>query len=222
MSEKLFILFNDKGDFQGFYTDEQVIRDNFPLMNYKLITKEIRDELLTFHNGFIVNMEKMSDDIQIIDSMDYFIKNKNKKYNLEKWKIEAIESIKLSCGNYITAGINIYLPDKNRTELFTYKIEDQINIKNILEQNKEDNMVYYHAAKNFDDLYTYRDLSVIYKELENNKNYNLIYTDVFCKWINENFTKEMYFEKENIIFYGFSNDEILQEVEERYAKQQLL
>ena len=37
----------------------------------------------------------------------------------------------------------------------------------------------------------------------------------------QNYTEEMYRDKENIISYGFATEEMIEEVEQKYAKQLL-
>ena len=67
---------------------------------------------------------------------------------------------------------------------------------------------------------TYSDVKHIYLTLLNNKTYNLIYCQVLCKWILDNYTEEMY-DNKNIIEYGYTNDYIASEVEKYYEAQKI-
>ena len=90
-----------------------------------------------------------------------------------------------------------------------------------MDNYKTGDIINYHA--NNDILYIeypYDDIYEIYKTLYNNKIYNLIYSSVLCKWIMENYTDEL--ESSSVVIsYGYSNDDIREEVEAAYAKQRL-
>ena len=216
---KMYITYDKKGDFQGFYDDEELIIKNFPDFYYNLITKKVYDTILTYGNKIYIHFDKINKNT-IINSMDYITLIKP-SFNLNKKKQMLIHSIKQECKKYIIEGKIIEIPSDKEIKQFTYKIEDQINLRNILDNYRNNETIYYHASGEFDTLYSYEDILQIYKELENNKNYNLIYTDCLCQWIDKNYTEELYQNKEYIITYGFATEELIEEVEQKYAKQLL-
>ncbi len=216
---KMYIVYDKNGEHKGFYDDEEIIIKNFPDLNYNFITEDIYKIILTYGYRIHMNLDKINKNT-IIDSMDYITIIKP-EFDWDKRKRILINTIKQECKKYIVEGKMVEIQSSKELKQFTYKIEDQINIKNILDNYNKEQEIYYHASGELDKVYNYKDIVQIYKELENNKNYNLIYTDTVCKWIEQNYTEEMYRDKENIISYGFATEEMIEEVEQKYAKQLL-
>lgn len=228
-NNELFIIYNNDGIFFGFYDDLNVVNTILQAndsLHYNAITQEIRDHLLTLSSKLInypvINLTKVTTDT-VIDSTDYLLDISQQKSTVDINKIaeSLVVTIKYECGEYIKNGVYLAVGDSEPKQ-YKYELEDQMNLLNIIKNYEETDIVYYHPSGESDIEYAYDDIVVIYKALENNKTYNLIYTDVLCKWIKENYSEEMSQDKNTIITYGYINDEILEEVEERYAKQILL
>lgn len=220
------IYYNKTGNFYGFYDDneiaEGIITENSDL-TYKQITPEVHKYILShmYNPGKpIIDLNKVAN-IETINSTNCIIEQTPKIRSLESIKKSLISNIKAQCGKFITNGLFIGLSTDEVKE-FSFKIEDQINLKELVDNHSENDMVYYHANGEFDTEYSYTDILTIYKTLYNNKIYNQIYSQILCKWITDEFTQEMYDSKEYIIDYGYSNDYILEEVTSKYESNKLL
>lgn len=221
------IYYKETGIFYGFYDDIDVVQ-KILFKNDNLIYREITPDIHNYVlnnlydiNKAIFNVKLITSDTKIIDSNNYLIKQTPKTRSLESIKKSMVSNIKAQCGEFITNGLFIGLSTDEVKE-FSFKIEDQINLKELVDNHSENDMVYYHANGEFDAEYSYADILTIYKTLYNNKIYNQIYSQVLCKWINDKFTQEMYDSKEYIIDYGYSNDYILGEVTSKYESNKLL
>jgi len=175
--------------------------------------------LLSIVLKFIVNVKLISDDIKCLDEEKYFLFEAPISINMEMVKENLVSLIKNKCQEFITNGLNIEL-SSGKSKLFTFKIEDQINLKNMYEMYSEKDVILYHASNESFEEYTYSDVKHIYLTLLNNKTYNLIYCQVLCKWILDNYTEEMY-DNKDIIEYGYINDYIASEVEKYYEAQKI-
>ncbi len=231
MNEYMYILYTDNYIFGGFYDDllivQRVIDDtsnNITMFNK--ITCEMRDYILqnagdNIDRNPILDSSKVVPFETIIDSKDYILnisETVTETINIEKIKRNLISLIKSQCGNYIVSGCSCVLTS-GELKVFSYNLEDQINLKNISD-NYNSGSFMYHALGEYDSLYSYNDIVSIYKQLENNKNYNLIYKSLLCNWINNNYTLEMY-ESKIVISYGFTTDEISEQLNKLYNQVQL-
>lgn len=218
--EQLFILFDNDGTFKGFYTDfevaQQFLNDS---TQYCTITHEMRNTLLSMLPDAKVKTDLITNPETIIDSLEY-IEIIPQTIDIEKIKRNLIKTIKSACGGYITQGNSVPL-STGESKDFSYTVEDQINLKAFVENHQSGDFIYYHAKGEFDTPYSYEDIVSIDKTLYNNKVYNQIYTQVLCDWILNHYNLKMYEEKEPIIDYGYSNNEIIKEVTVRYEQQKL-
>mgnify|MGYP000008751740 FL=1 len=223
----LYVVYTSQGVFIGFYDDIEAINSILQENNeyiYKPITREIRDFILSepFNpaKDILFNMNFLTSEVNIIDDKKYLLQEYSSAIiDMEKIKNKMCKNIKTKCGEYITSGLSIQLSDGSEKD-FTYSLEDQINIKSFVDNFKSGDMLVYHGTGEMFNLYSYDDILKIYKELENNKIYNLIYTSVLCQYIMKEYTEEMYCNKE-IIGYGYSNEQILKEVNTQYEAQLL-
>lgn len=217
-----YILYDENGQFYGFQDSEeytqQIINDNTSL-DYHEVSDEMHYFLINSQEKFTVNVKLISDDVECLDEEKYFLFEAPKSINIEIVKENLVSSIKNKCQEFITSGLNIEL-SSGESKLFTFKIEDQINLKNMYEMYSEKDAVLYHASNESFEEYTYLDIKYIYIALLNNKTYNLIYCQVLCKWILDNYTEEMY-DNKDIIEYGYTNDYIASEVEKYYEAQKI-
>ena len=216
-----YIIYDENGQFYGFQDSkeyaQQIVNDNISL-SFHEISDGMHYFLINSQQKFTVNIELISD-IECLDEEKYFLFEVSKTINVEEIKENIVSSIKNKCQEFITNGLNIKL-SSGESKLFTFKIEDQINLKNMCEMYSEKNVVLYHASNESFEKYAYFDIKHIYITLLNNKTYNLIYCQVLCKWILDNYTEEMYNNKD-IIEYGYTNDYITGEVEKYYEIQKI-
>lgn len=219
--DNIYILYDDTGRFKGFYPDlsvvNNIIEKSEATLKYNKISTELRDYLTLskIDLGYpVIDISKVTSDT-IIDNMDYIVAQEiqPKIISLNEKKSDLILNIKSECSNYICNGLAIADSEGNMLQ-YSYKIEDQINLKNFVDNYSFGDSLLYHAVGQECKLYSYSDIVEIYKRLENNKNYNLIYTQVVCKWIINNYTDNL-----SVIPYGYCNDEILEEVERIYESQ---
>lgn len=219
--DNIYILYDDTGRFKGFYPDlsviNNVIEKSEATLKYNKISTELRDYLTLskIDLGYpVIDISKVTSDT-IIDNMDYIVAQEiqPKIISLNEKKFDLILNIKSECSNYICNGLAISDSEGNILQ-YSYKVEDQINLKNFVDNYSFGDSLLYHAVGQECKLYSYSDIVEIYKRLENNKNYNLIYTQVVCKWIMNNYTDTL-----SVIPYGYCNDEILEEVERIYESQ---
>lgn len=223
----LYVVYTSQGVFIGFYDDIEAINSILQENNeyiYKPITCEMRDFILSepFNpaKDILFNMNLLTSEVNIIDDKKYLLQEYSSAIiDIEQIKNKMCKIIKAKCGEYITSGLSIQLSDGSEKD-FTYSLEDQINIKSLVDNFKSGDMLVYHSTGEMFNLYSYDDILKIYKALENNKIYNLIYTSVLCQYIIKEYTEEMYCSKE-IIGYGYSNEQILEEVNTRYEAQLL-
>lgn len=213
---------NENGNFYGFEDSkgyaQQIINDNTSL-DYHEVSDKVHYFLINSQQKFTVNVKLISDDIECLDEEKYFLFEVPISINMEMVKENLASSIKNKCQEFITNGLNIEL-SSGESKPFTFKIEDQINLKNMYEMYSEKDAILYHASNESFEEYAYLDIKHIYITLLNNKTYNLIYCQVLCKWILDNYTEEMYNNKD-IIEYGYTNDYIISEVEKYYEAQKI-
>lgn len=217
-----YIVFEEDGTFKGLYNHLEIISNIIKAdssLKYCVISNEIRDAILGTE-AFIINTELIKDETTIIDSLDFF-SIAEASVNIDTIKQHLIKKIKERANLYITEGIAVNLLD-GTSKHYSFKLEDQINLKELIDNNAPDDIIYYHADGELDTEYSYETLKLIYQNLYNNKMHNLIYMDELCKWILNEYTIDDYNNKEFVISYGYINDEILKEVENRYEQVMLL
>lgn len=134
-----YILYDENGQFYGFQdSDEyaqQIINDNTSL-DYHEVSKEMHYFLINSQQKFTVNVKLISDDIECLDEEKYFLFETPISINMEMVKENLASSIKNKCQEFITNGLNIEL-SSGESKPFTFKIEDQINLKNMYEMYSE-------------------------------------------------------------------------------------
>lgn len=207
---KNYLLYTKKGQIKGSYDEvtDELLEENEAL--YCIITEEMRQYIIQHLPNIIVNTKKIKDCQSVIDSIDYFELTEpkvNKKVKIKK----LIKNIKKTCGEAITQGQEVVLANGD-TKKFSYKLEDQINLTDLVSNYNEGDTVSYHASGEMNETYSYEDICTIHKALLNNKIYNQIYTAVLCEWVNNNYDGEN-------IEYGFTNEEIQAEVDEKFSTQ---
>lgn len=220
--QELFIIFSNTGHLVGFYEEEEVVKKIIEKNQYCKITKDMRDQLLGLlnPNDPILCVDKISDSDTVIDNMEFILQPRPKERDLEREIQDQICQIKATCAAFIVHGLSIPL-ESGETKAFSFSLEDQINLQEILLNYQEGDSIFYHANGEEDKIYSYEQIQKIYKDLCNNKRLNQIYTQVLCEWIQ---THDSGFidEDGNLVTYGYCNHEILKEVNKRYELQKLL
>ena len=230
---KFYIGYTNSGEYIGVtntpITLETICKDN-DIANYYIdtISSEIHQTIIRAKAVFTINVEAVTvaklstGESFIFDSIDYLIFEKTIQ-DISKIRRTIIQRLKYACGKSIVAGLLVTL-STGETKQFSFKLEDQINLESFVNTRKSGDYILYHADGEYSNtLYSYEDIVTIYTALYNNKLYNQIYTQVLSQWILNNLTLEMYnTEKHNVQYeYGYSNDEILEEVESIYEQQKL-
>ena len=229
---KLFyIAYDEDGNYEGvtdtLITFEVRIKEYGENLLVTPITSEIRNALFGKHKRYTINVNKIEEakvsmedpSVFVIDSLDYFnfISCQTDMVQVRK---NLIKSIKEKCGNYITSGMDIALSSGD-IKHFSFKMEDQINLSELVNTKQEGDVIFYHADGEYNTTYSYEDIYLVYKTLYNNKVYNQIYTQVLCEWVLANYTLEMHKAKDPVVDYGYTNDEITLEVNSVYEQQKL-
>lgn len=225
----------DTGFLNSFNTLEVVekqIKENDKLA-YVFISDDIHKRLFNSYTLSpkvpLVNIESLganADDDLIIDleNEETFLYQCTEEevtepeFNIEEYKYGLISNLKSVCGSFIYNGLQVDISDKG-VKHFTYKLEDQVNLKSLID-NATGDIVYYRASGENYESFTLEEIQYVYQELENYKNYNLIYCGVLCQWVSENYTLENYTNKD-VIEYGYTNDWILEKVGEIYGSELL-
>lgn len=218
-NNQLFIVYDDNGVFKGFYNDEIVVQSILENDHYCVITEDMRNYMLSHLPYVKVKTNLIYNTPTIVNSTEY-LELISTSIDIDKIKKRFISKIKSTCGSYIIQGINVVLTN-GEDKHFSYKVEDQINLKELVDNHSQNEHIYYHATGEFDIVYSYDDIVTIHNTLYNNKLYNQIYTQVLCEWINDKYTLEMYEDKNCIVDYGYTNDEITAEVLSRYEQQKI-
>ena len=219
MENQLYIIYDNHGIFHGFYDDEIVVKNVLKDNSYCCISKNMRDYMLNNLPNIKIKTNLITDTETVIDDLKYF-ESIPTTIDINKIKNRLISIIKSTCQDYIFHGNAVVLTSEEVKD-FSFKIEDQINLKELVDNHHKGEFLYYHANGEYDQLYSYDDIVNIYYTLYNNKLYNQIYTQVLCNWINNTFTLKMYKAKDFIVEYGYTNDEIVTEVNKRYEQQKL-
>ena len=127
-----YIIYDENGQFYGFQDSkeyaQQIVNDNISL-SFHEISDGMHYFLINSQQKFTVNIELISD-IECLDEEKYFLFEVSKSINIEKIKENIVSSIKNKCQEFITSGLNIEM-SSGESKLFTFKIEDQINLKNM-------------------------------------------------------------------------------------------
>lgn len=210
---KIFGFYNNMDD-----VNEVISIENNPNIDYCKMDDITHKEL--FSKEFIrlgadlpiINVENVTRDTIINDISQLNITLIPKQTN-EELRIQYINNIvntiKNNCGKYIENGTDI--ETEHGILHFTYKIEDQLNISKLLNSNLS--KVYYKASGDIIRLYKIDTIKKIYDSLEEHKNFNLYYSQIFCEWIKNNYTTEMY--NNGIRYaYGYTNEYIDNRLEE--------
>lgn len=226
-----YIAYNEEGNYEGItdtlITFEVMMKESGENFLISPLTQDIYNALFNQHKRYTINVNKINEakailedeSTFIIDSLDYF-NFISCQTNIKQVKKNLIKLIKKKCGEYITTGLDITLLTGD-IKHFSFKVEDQINLKELVDTKQDGDLIFYHADGEYNTSYTYDNIVLIYKTLYNNKVYNQIYTQVICEWIENNYTLEMYKAKEIVIDYGYTNDEISAEVNIIYEQQKL-
>lgn len=217
-----FLIYDNNNRFCGMFdkeTESDKAIQSDAMLHKCTISKKVHKYILGTMAEFTINTDLIESESDVINDINLIIAEI--AVDIEKIKINLIHDFKRTCGKYIKYGAYIELSD-GTIKKFSFKLEDQINLKTLLENAKQGDELYYHADDELNQEYSYEDISTIYKELYNNKVFNQIYTGVVCNWIADNFTEDMYLGKSAILTYGYSNDEIEEKVGELYEQQKLL
>lgn len=211
------------GEFLGFYNNKTVV-DSVILLRNNLIAlgiyNQLRDELLT--KNFKVNISALSSSDITIDSMEYITFTFDVEpddIRLTNIKTAICNEIDMIADDSIKKGIAIDIKGEQINFKFTHG--NQYRLKELIDNYKPRDIVYYSPDNGFEIAFDYTDIKRAYISLFNNKSYIYIYSDVVCKWIQENLTIELYDSKEEIYTYGYVNDDILAEVNKRYERLKL-
>lgn len=211
------------GEFLGFYNNKTVV-DSVILLRNNLIAlgiyNQLRDELLT--KNFKVNISALSSSDITIDSMEYITFTFDVEpddIRLTNIKTAICNEIDMIADDSIKKGIAIDIKGEQINFKFTHG--NQYRLKDLIDNYKPGDIVYYSPDNGFEIAFDYTDIKRAYISLFNNKSYIYIYSDVVCKWIQENLTIELYDSKEEIYTYGYVNDDILAEVNKRYERLKL-
>ena len=222
--EKTYILgYTAEGKSLGFFLTLSGFKSVYPNDYYYIINKELHSLLSGISEKELtikVNLESDPDKIYTPEDDIYIYTPQEREIDINKVRKSLCKYIKRLCGNYITSGLEIVL-SSGEAKHFSFKVEDQINLSDFVHNKKDGDLIFYHADGEYNTSYTYADICLIYKALYNNKLYNQIYTQILCEWINNNYTVEMYQNKEIVIDYGYTNDDISAEVNIIYEQQKL-
>lgn len=222
MEEKIYLIYDSAGTFQGFFTKETA--DN--LLNEQSglrkapVSPKMHKYLMNCSPNFLINTDLVKEDETEIDDKKFITVIPN-EINNDELKRKFTGDMKNRCRFYIISGADVEL-STGQIKHFSFKLEDQINLTALVTNHTKDEQIYYHADEENDTLYNYADIVTIYKTLYNNKIYNQIYTEVLCNWINNHFTAETIDEKQNVISYGFCTDDMRERIGELYDSQKLL
>ena len=172
---------------------------------------------LNEHNHFIQGdfsdykyVYKESDDglsyIFTTDNEDIYVENPNCENDesiveqiltLEDIKNNKINQLSSICNNNIVNGVDVIID--NVTEHFSYKPEDQTNIKELFDLAVNTNVpLYYHADSNSCKLYTVEQIVNIYSANAINKMHHITYFNQLKLYVESLDDKEAI----NIITYG--------------------
>lgn len=226
-----YIAYDEEGNYEGItdtlITFEVMMKESGESFLISPLTEDAHAALFNQHKRYTINVDKIEetknalDDSSafVIDSLDYF-NFISCQTDMAQVRKNLIKSVKEKCGNYITSGMDITLSSGN-IKHFSFKVEDQINLSELVNSKQSGNIIFYHADGEYNTTYSYEDICLIYRTLYNNKVYNQIYVQVLCEWILANYTLEMYKAKDIIVDYGYTNDEITLEVNSIYEQQKL-
>lgn len=220
----LNILFDGDGNFDSILMEQEALRcvEQHTQLYARQISESARAYVTSLDRSYLnvkVDMDKIDSEDTIIDSEDFF--KIEVLFDITDKINKLIGDFKCTCNKYIIKGLDIGLSTGD-IKHFSFKIEDQINLTALVLNHADGDEVFYHADGEYDTLYNYADIVTIYKTLYNNKLYNQIYTQVVCNWMKNNLTLEILEDKEHVLSYGYSNDEITERVGELYDSQKLL
>lgn len=223
----LYVLFRtEDGSIVGYYNNLEVLNSvkdsQTEPVQFCIMDKDFQGSILT--KKVLIDVALIENEDTVIDSASYIVENgsdtQDAKAYLEYIKSNLIEEIRNIGNMYIASGMDMEI--SGEVMHFSFDMNRQLQLKELIDNYKEGDIVYYNASGEFDAEFTYSTIRMIYQTLFNNKVYNHIYTDVLCKWISENYTTDMHESKEIILTYGYSNDEIIEEVNKRYENAKLL
>lgn len=194
-----YIVLNGENKFLGFYDDLSVVLmvvELNELFSYYEITNEVKNELLE-NQGRIKDMvlnvslipdEQAEPELEtesllkpiVIDSMDYFIFNEP-VVDIESLKASVIQRFSNNCNQLIEQGVNV------NGEHFSYKTEDQINIKSLFDISVAivpEYYMSYHSDTKKCRLYSSAEIKDIYLTAQMNLVQHTTYFNLLKEYIN--------------------------------------
>lgn len=221
MMDNRYIIFDkNSGEIIGIYNDKSValsVLQNADHSDYCKSSKSAIDEILNIHVTIDVSVASG----EYIDA-DRFIHVAEDTHDLEKlnnYKSVLLSDISNMSNRYSSRGMDILI-DGNYVR-FEFSYGEQQRMKELIDNYGDRSTVYYAPNGGHETEFAYSDIKRAYAELFNNKNLVYIYTDILNKWIEDNLTLEAYESKEEMYTFGYVNDVILKEVNERYEKVKL-
>jgi hypothetical protein len=225
MNNAYIVTYNSNGVISGLYDDIEVVKelitDNSDL-KYNYLTDEMHEYIMSNFLFLKIKTDLISNSDVVLDASEYFINKKSTSANqpsFSKIKYELKQSIQSECDNYKQQGLYLILP-YGLSGMFSYTPSNITTLLAILSGDK-DATIYYKPDNQLECIYTYDEISYIYNQLTNNSIYISIYNQVMQDWIDNNYTEEMYNNNEVAITFGYSNDEIIEEVNRQYELQKL-
>ena len=226
---ELYMIYNKTtGEIFGFYNDSEVSKDVIAQehnLDFIAISNDIHEWI--FDSGIRlvtvdVNAIKEFDGRSVLNDKGYFIVNDPIEIiDINAVKYGLIAHMKSECRKYIVRGFPVTFSNGD-VKHFSFKMEDQINLKDLIATKTKGDNCYYHADGEKNTHYSYDDICLIYRCLYNNKLFNQVYTQVLCEWIQNNYSEDTYHDPDIMMEYGFSNNYILEETERIYNEQKLL
>ncbi len=152
--------------------------------NYAYITEEMKRYIVCNQRHIFINVDMIPTEDILIDNINFFTVTEqiiNIKLEIRK-KIGEINKI---CSKNITNGIDY------KGEHFSYTLEDQNNIDNLLSMAQTSNMsVPYHADGMNCKLYSVEDVLAIYIAQKSNITHHTTYSNQLKQYVNTLTTKE--------------------------------
>lgn len=228
--ECTFIIYSDRtGKFMGFYNNIDVVNSmisNDPDLAINEISPNLVNELLT--EDFAVDIDKVvskNKQSAINEITRDYIKitpatSMEDEETFESYKQHLISELNDMKRKYVSYGTNINIDGKLVN--FKFDGDHQYRMQEILNHYPSNAVVYYAPADGYETEIKCFDIKRAYIELFNMKTYLHTYVEVFSEWIHIHLTIDMYRSKEEIYTFGYINDYILEEVNNRYDQQKIL
>lgn len=226
--DNIFVVYKkSSGSLNGFYTDLAFVQglcSKDTNLDYIQISNEIHEWIFdSDYENVKVDVSKVDsiDKSLVVNNHDAFLisdESKQESIDIDAIKLNLMRSLESECHKYIKHGVEVF-HDDGTSKLFSYSIQDQIDIQEMLSMKKDKYL--YHAVGERLTYYSYEEIKSIYTKLYNNKMFNKIYCQVYCQWIEDNYTVDMFNTPEFSVYYGYSNEDILQQVERIYEDEKL-